>query len=317
MATKITRATASIFAGGLSAGSQQVEQFSSKTATGTPNYAATGDPVALQALAGWANGWVAAIDAGTKAPYVQDRNAVDYVLSRQIAYLLQMGLAEWDAATTYYVGSVVQNDGQWFVSLIDNNAGNEPPGSGSNTNWLLWTPPVLTPSGSMPAGTIPVVSDAATVGPDGSQQVEAGLLSEDGTNVIIGGVAGTNGLKFPDLTVQRSAASPISSRQVYGSGGARAFNATYTNGTKPRYVQAWSTDISGTDITQILTAKITAGAAGPTYPITVDFHQLYTGGPTSSDVNGNVKVGFWVLPGETYTIIAGGSAVFGGWVECQ
>ncbi|MDD5301495.1 MAG: hypothetical protein PHS14_00185 [Elusimicrobia bacterium] len=124
---KIIRKTASIFCGGLSSGSNQVEQFGSKVLSGTPNY--TVDPAVIMSGGGgswWADGWGPALNATNNSEYKQDRNGVDLVATYQIAYLLQQGLAEYDAATTYYIGSVVQYSGLFYISLTDNNTGNQP-----------------------------------------------------------------------------------------------------------------------------------------------------------------------------------------------
>lgn len=127
MATKLVRKTASIFCGGLSAGSQQVEQFASKVQSGTPNY--TVDPAVIQsgaAGAWWASGWDEALVAPNSSEYKQDRNGVDLVFSYQLAYLLQQGLAEYDAATPYFQFSIVEYGGDFYMSMVDNNTGNQP-----------------------------------------------------------------------------------------------------------------------------------------------------------------------------------------------
>ena len=132
MSSKIERRTASIFCGGLSAGSDQVEQFGSKVVTGTPNYSV--DPAVIQELSAWADGWKPALNATNNSEYLQDRNAVDLVASYQIAYLLQQGVAEWDVSTPYFTNSVVQYGGAFYKSLLDNNTGNEP--DTSPTYWI-------------------------------------------------------------------------------------------------------------------------------------------------------------------------------------
>jgi len=117
---KITRAAQKIFGGSLGAPGN-IAQFGS-LAAGTPNY--TLNPVTIQALAEYDAGWAPAT-LGTKSPAVQDMNALDYLITRQIAYLLQAGLAEWDAATPYYVGSWCQVGGVPYVALTD-NTGQDP-----------------------------------------------------------------------------------------------------------------------------------------------------------------------------------------------
>ena len=87
---KITRKTSTIFAG--AAPAQDIEQFGSKVQTGTPNY--TTDPNTIQDVAAWGDGWSQALVVANNSEYKQDRNAVDYVASYQISYLLQQGLAD-------------------------------------------------------------------------------------------------------------------------------------------------------------------------------------------------------------------------------
>jgi|SRR5579864_3273158 len=140
---KLSRVTNTIFAS--TAPSNTMEQFGSFVQTGIPNY--TNDPSIIQGLSAWVDGWTVAINSGNKAPYVQDMNAVLFVLSYQLSYLFQEGIPEWDSGTTYYRNSVVQDNagnGQWFVSLQDSNIGNTPPVGASNAFWAWVNPPVAT-----------------------------------------------------------------------------------------------------------------------------------------------------------------------------
>lgn len=130
---KITRKTAKLF--GVNATSTQIEQFASKEQLGS--LVNTTDPATIQALPAWGLGWTAAQYLGQFAPYYQDRNAVDLVAFYQVAYILQMGIPEWDAGTNYYTDSVIQYSGNVYMSAQDNNAGNTPPLGGSNALWTL------------------------------------------------------------------------------------------------------------------------------------------------------------------------------------
>jgi len=128
---KLTRKTAKIFAS--SAASNDIEQFGSKEQTGTANY--TSDPAVIQELAAWGVGWTDALVGANNSEYKQDRNAVDFVASYQIAYLLQMGVPEWDSGTTYYTNSFCSYNGSIYQSLADDNTNNTPPNSGSTSYW--------------------------------------------------------------------------------------------------------------------------------------------------------------------------------------
>lgn len=113
---KLTRQTFIQFGSGVNTAAD-ICQFGSP-ATGSPVYTAVIGT--LQALAAWTTGWAAETVANNR-PFLEDMNAVCYVFSYMIAYLLQMGIAEWDVGTTYYTNSVVQYNGILYQSLIDNN----------------------------------------------------------------------------------------------------------------------------------------------------------------------------------------------------
>lgn len=97
--SKIARVTQTVFAS--TPGFEQVGQFGSSA---SPVY--TSNIATIQALSAWAIGFYAEV-TGPNAPFIQDMNALFLVVTQQIAYILQQGLAEWDAGTTYYAGSVV------------------------------------------------------------------------------------------------------------------------------------------------------------------------------------------------------------------
>ena len=118
---RITRKNQKIFAG--DANADKIAVFGSMK-TGTPDYSS--DIEELQSpdyVLGWSNAIL-----NDKAPYLEEMNGVQYGLSSQIAYILQQGLAvEYDAATTYYKGSVVAvisgTDVTFYKSIADNNTG--------------------------------------------------------------------------------------------------------------------------------------------------------------------------------------------------
>ena len=126
---KIVRAFQKIFCGDVS-GTNNVSQFGSLKA-GTPVYSP--DPDTIQALAAFKQGWAQAlVDNG--APTLQDWNALEYLITRQLAYVFQAGIAEWNTATTYYAGSLVTNGaGVIYRSLADDNTGNA---LSDSTKWV-------------------------------------------------------------------------------------------------------------------------------------------------------------------------------------
>ena len=148
---KITRAPQKVFAS--SAGGTEIGKFGS-VAAGAPAY--TTDPVVIQSLAAFLNGWYAAI-IGNNSPPIQDMNALFFLAFRQIAYVLQTGVPEWDSATNYYTNSMVSSGGIIYVSQIDDNL-NQP--VSDSTKWLSYG------MGIGAGGSEPVTATRALVGSD-------------------------------------------------------------------------------------------------------------------------------------------------------
>lgn len=127
---KIERKTQKIFAG--NGATDDIAAFGSFV-NGTPVY--TDDIEALQTTA-YTQGWGSAI-AANEAPFLEEMNGVQYGLSKQIAYLLQNGVPEYDAGTIYYANtSFCQVDGVIYQSLTDDNIGNDP--ATDTTNWKVY-----------------------------------------------------------------------------------------------------------------------------------------------------------------------------------
>lgn len=100
--------------------------------SGTPVY--TDDVAALQNTA-FEEGYGAALIAD-EAPMLEEQNSVPYVLSKQLAYLFQTGIPEWDENTTYFANTgLCQINGILYKSLTNNNIGNNP--TTDNENWEL------------------------------------------------------------------------------------------------------------------------------------------------------------------------------------
>lgn len=86
------------------------------------------DVATLQSLSAFENGWNDAIEQGDKLPPLEEFQGIQYGISYQQAYMLQEGIAEWDASTPYYKGSLVKtisgSSFKLYCSLSDNNTGN-------------------------------------------------------------------------------------------------------------------------------------------------------------------------------------------------
>lgn len=144
---KITRAHQKVFCGDVPS-SGNIAQFGSLKA-GSPLY--TDDPATIQALTAWGQGWAQAV-IQQKSPALQDFNAIQHLVTRQLAYMFQMGIPEYHASTVYYTGGVCQDGGAFFVSKTDNNAGN------ATSNTTHWKPMIEALSGAPTARAWGVVN---------------------------------------------------------------------------------------------------------------------------------------------------------------
>lgn len=145
---KIDRATQKVFGDGVVA-TDNIAQFGSLKA-GTPQFSK--DPSVIQGLPAYDEGWKSGV-VNNQAPALQDVNALDYLFSRQLAYLLQAGIPEYDSGTTYYQGSWCQSSGVLYVSKTDDNTGNA---LSNTTHWKVGLKPTASGEvfGHAPVGSI-------------------------------------------------------------------------------------------------------------------------------------------------------------------
>ena len=111
---RITRKTQKVFAS--SASSDQITAFGTAK-TSNPTY--TTDVDAIQ-TATYEQGWTPSLMSDL-APYLQDSNALWYATTKQLAYLFQEGIAEWDSGTEYGLGSWVKYNKSIYESTANNN----------------------------------------------------------------------------------------------------------------------------------------------------------------------------------------------------
>lgn len=96
---------------------------------GNPQYST--DIETLQSLTNWETGLRAQV-SNSDAPYLQDQNSILYVITSQLAYLFQAGIAEWNSQTEYFANrSVVLKSGKTYIAIAD-STGIEPEVS---SNW--------------------------------------------------------------------------------------------------------------------------------------------------------------------------------------
>ena len=127
---KLERKLTKIFAN--NSGNQGTTVYGSK-ASGTVQYSKNLDD--LQSTE-WEIGREAGVIANS-APVLEDDNTVDFVMSRQIKYIQQMGMCEWLATETYYINSFCAYNGVIYKSLTNNNI-NHNPENDNGTNWEVY-----------------------------------------------------------------------------------------------------------------------------------------------------------------------------------
>lgn len=176
---KLPVVTQKIFGGGLIPASN-IAIFGS-LAAGAPAF--SGDPAAIQSLAAWLNGMAASLintGGGNASPALEDFNGLLFVLSYQLAYLKQAGVAEYDPSVTYFIGSMV-NDGTGvlWVSKTDNNTGNP---LIVGTNWKTYASTLL--GASDPLLKAWVVFDGRTGAVDAAFNVASVTRTSAGVYVV-------------------------------------------------------------------------------------------------------------------------------------
>lgn len=119
---RIDRKTQKIFAG--QAGSKEITGFGTAKLD-TPIYTTNLDEIQN---VNFLNGWQSAL-LSDKSPWEEDMNALFYTLSKQLAYMFQEGIPEYDENTTYYIGSLVKTiDNQGNITIYksktNENTGN-------------------------------------------------------------------------------------------------------------------------------------------------------------------------------------------------
>lgn len=189
--SKIARNTQQIF--GSTAGFQQIAQFGS-LAAGTPTFT-TSIPT-IQALSNYLTGWFSAV-VGQNSPAIEDMNSLFYLITTQLAYAFQAGVAEWDSGTTYYTGSLIQSGGILYVSLTDSNLNHAVT---DTTNWatptqngtvtpLTIASNVTVPASSTQSWPSPTIAVGVTVTvPSTSRWVSENAIVVSGTLAVSGTV---------------------------------------------------------------------------------------------------------------------------------
>ena len=161
--SKLSRITGKVFGASATATGEdpQIGQFGSALA-GT--YNGTTDIATIQSLPAWQNGFIGCVTPNTQFPPLPEMTGFGKVLSHQICYLLQQGIAEWDNGTTYYENNWCAYNGKLYISKTDENLNNLPT---DTTNWEQFTGGFSRNYGEIVTSSLPI-SDPTLHLADGS-----------------------------------------------------------------------------------------------------------------------------------------------------
>lgn len=224
---KITKKSQRVFCADVPA-NNVVSQFGSLKA-GSPNYSS--DPAVIQNLPAWGSGWSGAVVANS-APALQDLNSLFYVITRQLGYLVQTGVAEWDASTVYYIGSLAQSgNGILMVSIADDH-------SAPLTDVTKWQPLLKMSSAALTEVMVSPVgyasgtnaSPAAAIMPQGgvtTQRLIAGVGFSSGTVASPAAAIFPNGVSKVDVQGSNSTAVTVSTNVACNANLTNVFDYTY------------------------------------------------------------------------------------------
>lgn len=136
-------------------------------AAGAPAY--SNDVETLQESSAYGSGLSGAL-INNAPPAIQDFDGLFYMLTTQIAYLLETGIPEYNAETEYAIGSLVSVVGQIFISVTNLNTGND---ISDQANWVIYkTNKVIRYTGDLAMASY----DDYIVELDGSEAGGAGTL---------------------------------------------------------------------------------------------------------------------------------------------
>jgi hypothetical protein len=195
---KILRALQKVFGDNVVA-TDNIAQFGSLKA-GAPQFSK--DPSVIQGLNAYLEGWKSAV-VNNNAPALQDENALHYLWSRQLAYLFQAGIPEYDTATEYHLGSFVQDAGVVYRSIQNTNENNA---LTDGAWWVQFPAATVGSQTSLTAsGTISLTASAAL-----EEQILIGTATAGGVTLAataFGTTTPTNGKKI--ILIGDSDANPI------------------------------------------------------------------------------------------------------------
>ena len=210
---ELLRYTQQIFAS--SAGNNQLSEYGSFIAAPPGNLysGSTITPAIVQQLGNYLEGLYAAT-GGAYSPTIQDQNSLFYLLSYQLAYILQSGISEWDAGTTYFTNQYVRSGRNLYVSLQDNNLNN------AVTNNSYWSTSSIDP----------LITTYTTPGASGTYTTSSTNIPLYLRIKIVGGGGGGGGGNIGVVTAGSDGSDSVFGNFIAGKGAGAYFqfpNTTY------------------------------------------------------------------------------------------
>lgn len=171
-------------------------------------YLGTDDVATIQNLSAWSNGWIDAVTPTNQYPALPERTGVDKVLSYQENYILQQGIPEYDANTEYYTNGFCSYGNEIYISLQDENTGNQP--DTSPTYWKKYSGNFLNTK---------QISNCVLEAPNGVYSKSGRTVTiKEGLKVLIpNGLNADKTLNNIELTVSNDIAQTL----IYGTGQVR------------------------------------------------------------------------------------------------
>lgn len=137
---KINRATQKIF--GSNANSTAITQFGTAK-NAEPTYITDGNVEDIQANPSFLTGWANSLEQDL-APFMQDSNALWYMITSQVAYIMQQGMPEYDAQTEYPAGALCKDTDAYggiviYKALQDMLGDNVGHATSEQTYWTIFS----------------------------------------------------------------------------------------------------------------------------------------------------------------------------------
>ena len=188
----------------------------------------TKDPAAIQSLAGYLSGLFAITNSGVQAPRLEDLNALFFIITSQLAYLMEAGTPEWLATQEYWIGSRARIGQKVYMSLTGEdeapNVGNNPASDAINWRDLdAYYRDAANLLGTLPLARLPTV----LTGKKASTAEVADKAIKLLTAITIGGVSfdGTAPINLPGVNVAGN--QNTSGNAATATNATNATNASY------------------------------------------------------------------------------------------